>query len=55
MPDDGCPVRSGDPHPTQLTSAQRAALSHVESLVRRQQSISRRRVNDALDRARCLL
>jgi hypothetical protein len=47
------PVRSGDPDPGQLSVAQRAALSHVESLVRRQEDTSRRRISDALDRARC--
>jgi hypothetical protein len=47
------PVRSGNSDSAHLTPAQRAALSHIESLVRRQEPISRRRVNDALERARC--
>jgi Protein of unknown function (DUF3626) len=53
MPTEAVPVRSGDPDPANLTSAQCAALSHVERLVRRQEATSHQRVNDALHRAQC--
>ena len=46
-------MRLTDPDPAHLTAAQRAALSHVERLVRRQEEVSRRRVSDALDHAQC--
>jgi hypothetical protein len=46
-------VSSSDHDTSRLTSAQHAALSHVETLVRRHERVSRRRIDQALDRARC--
>ena len=46
-------MSSSDLDPSRLTSAQHAALSYVETLVRRHESLSRRRIDQALERARC--